>query len=244
MELLYELSLLYPCYWIRGNREEYLLAYQDHREEEWEESSSTGALLYTYNNLSRKELDFFRSLPISDVITLEGCKPLCIFHGSPKDAKELLKQDNGKAEYYLKERAESYLLGGHTHHQCEIRCDGKVFWNPGALGIPFGVKGKTIFAVLTSKTDGWDCEWVTIPYSIEAEIKQFEESGLNRMAKIYALVTRLSLIEGRNIMLETVTLANRLAKQEGIEKKGLKIPEKYWEDAALSLIHISEPTRH
>lgn len=240
MELLYELSLLYPCHWIRGNREEYLLTYQNQMEEndieeKWEESSSTGSLLYTYNNLSKKDLDFFRSLPISDVITLEGCKPLCVFHGSPKDAKELLKQGNGRAEYYLKERAESYLLGGHTHDQCEIRCDGKVFWNPGALGIPFGVKGKTIFSILTSKTDGWDCEWVTIPYSIEAEIKQFEESGLNRMANIYALVTRQSLIEGRNIMLETVTLANKLAEQEGIEKKGLKIPEKYWEDAARRL---------
>ena len=76
---------------------------------------------------------------------------------------------------------------------------------------------------------------MTIPYSIEAEIKQFEESGLNRMANIYALVTRQSLIEGRNIMLETVTLANKLAEQEEIEKKGLKIPEKYWEDAARRL---------
>lgn len=255
MELLYELSLRYPCSWIRGNREEYLLAHQDNPKEKWEESSSTGSLLYTYNNLSRKELDFFRSLPITDVISFEGCKPLRICHGSPENTRELLLPDNKKPEEHLKKIKEAYLLSGHTHTQCEVREKGKVLWNPGALGMPFGVKGNTIFSILTAKewesgwewncesslecscesSREWSCEWVVIPYDIETELKQFEESGLNRMAKIYALVTRLGLITGRNVLLETVTLAKKLAEQEGMENKNLTLPEKYWEEAARRL---------
>lgn len=235
MELLYELELRYPCYWIRGNREEYMLAYQENPKKDWEESSSTGSLLYTYNNLSRKELDFFRSLPITDVVTFEGCKPLRICHGSPTDSRELLFPDNEKPEYYLEKIEESYLLGGHTHMQCEVAWKEKRFWNSGALGMPFGVKGNTIFSILTATEKGWDCEWITIPYDIETELRQFEESGLNRMANIYALVTRLGLLYGKNVLLETVTLAKRLAKQEGIAIKPQKIPEKYWEEAARRL---------
>lgn len=235
MEQLYEWSLCCPCYWIRGNREEYLLAYQDSLQKNWEESSSTGSLLYTYNNLSRKELDFFRSLPITDVIQLDGCEPFRICHGSPKVAGEVLFPDSENTRKHLNEIKETYLLSGHTHTQCEFLYRGKTLWNPGALGIPFGVKGNTIFSILTAKSGGWDCEWITIPYDIEAELKQFEESGLNQMAKIYALVTRLSLITGKNVLQETVTLAKRLAEQEGRTPMNFNLPEKYWEEAARRL---------
>ncbi len=232
VELLYELKLRYPCYLVRGNREEYILDYQNNPKKDWDESSSTGSLLYTYNNLSGRELDFFRSLPITDVVQLENCEPLRICHGSPMDTRELLFSDNGKAEFYLSQIRESYLLSGHTHTQCEVHYQKKVLWNPGALGMPFGTKRKAIFSILTSKVGGWDCEWIQIPYNIEAELKQFEESGLNRMAKVYALVTRLGLQTGKNILLETVTLAKSLAKQEGVKVENLKLPEKYWEEAA------------
>lgn len=235
MELLYNLELRYPCYWLRGNREEYMLAYQENPNKDWKESSSTGSLLYTYNNLSRKEMDFFRSLPITDRIVFEGYQPLRICHGSLTDTRETLYPNNGKPEYYLKRIEESYLLCGHTHRQCEVIWEGKRFWNPGALGMPFGVKGNTIFSILTATADGWDCEWVTIPYDIEAELRQFEESGLNRIANIYALVTRLGLIYGKNVLIETVTLAESLAEQEGVDVKHLNLPEKYWEEAARRL---------
>ncbi|MCX4269844.1 MAG: metallophosphoesterase [Lachnospiraceae bacterium] len=232
MELLEKWSQSCPCYWIRGNREEYLLAYQDSPNKNWEESSSTGSLLYTYNNLSRKELDFFRSMPNTDTIAWEGYEPLCICHGSPRNVREELHPDSENAKECLKEIQESYLISGHTHTQCEVFYQGKTLWNPGALGIPFGVKGKTIFSILTAKAGGWDCEWITIPYDIEAELKQFEESGLNRMARVYALTIRLSLITGKNVLLETVELAKRMAEQDGIKMQQFGFPEKYWEKAA------------
>lgn len=232
MEILYEWSQNCPCYWIRGNREEYLLAYQDSPKKDWEESSSTGSLLYTYNNLSRKELDFFRSMPNTNTIIFDGYEPLCICHGSPRNVREELRPNNKNAKECLKEIKESYLLSGHTHTQCEVLYQKKTLWNPGALGIPFGIKGKTIFSILTAKPGGWDCEWITVPYDIEAELKQFEESGLNRMAKIYARVTRLSLITGKNVLLETIGLAKKLAEQEEFDSQHFSLPEKYWEEAA------------
>ena len=68
MELLYELMEQFPCHVLRGNREEYMIEQRKIREKEEEEkfwlaNSASGNLLYTYRQLTERDLDLraFRS---------------------------------------------------------------------------------------------------------------------------------------------------------------------------------------
>ena len=70
MELLYELMEQFPCHVLRGNREEYMIEQRKIREKEeeekfWPANSASGNLLYTYRQLTERDLDFFESLPIT-----------------------------------------------------------------------------------------------------------------------------------------------------------------------------------
>lgn len=66
MELLYELMEQFPCHVLRGNREEYMIEQRKIREKEEEEkfwlaNSASGNLLYTYRQLTERDLDFLRA---------------------------------------------------------------------------------------------------------------------------------------------------------------------------------------
>nr|MCR5740654.1 metallophosphoesterase [Lachnospiraceae bacterium] len=70
LDQLYDFIKRHPCYLLRGNREEYML---DQRrvlrdgisEKTWIYNSASGNLLYTYEQLTDDDLDFFESLPIT-----------------------------------------------------------------------------------------------------------------------------------------------------------------------------------
>lgn len=66
MELLYELMEQFPCHVLRGNREEYMIEQRKIREKEeeekfWSANSASGNLLYTYRQLTERDLDFLRA---------------------------------------------------------------------------------------------------------------------------------------------------------------------------------------
>lgn len=66
MELLYELMEQFPCHVLRGNREEYMIEQRKIREKEeeekfWPANSASGNLLYTYRQLTERDLDFLRA---------------------------------------------------------------------------------------------------------------------------------------------------------------------------------------
>ena len=54
MELIYRLRSQYPCYFVKGNKEDYWLNYRANGEQGWKDrDSTTGCLLYTYQELAR-----------------------------------------------------------------------------------------------------------------------------------------------------------------------------------------------
>ena len=79
MELLYELMKQFPCHVLRGNREEYMIEQrrarkQKEEEKYWIANSASGNLLYTYEQLTERDLDFFESLPITFCYERKGIR--------------------------------------------------------------------------------------------------------------------------------------------------------------------------
>ncbi|WP_051594057.1 metallophosphoesterase family protein [Butyrivibrio sp. AE3003] len=117
MELIYVLKQYFNTCIIRGNREEYLLNYKKRGGEGWKAGSSSGSLLYTYNNLTEKDFDFFASLQNQGIYEMPGMPKFQYCHGSPENTSEVLIREKRNTKRILAHMNTSLLLHGHVHIQ-------------------------------------------------------------------------------------------------------------------------------
>ena len=74
IKYLQEMCEKYTCYFLRGNREEYLLNNTDNKEG-WKPSSANGTLYYTFRRLTEADRAFLASFPTEREAAMEGCPP-------------------------------------------------------------------------------------------------------------------------------------------------------------------------
>ena len=117
LELIYKLRKDYPCWLIKGNREEYVLNNRVNPQG-WSYGSSTGSLLYTYECLQDKDFEFLDSLPITDVINPNGKCDIRICHGSPTASRECMYRNMPGIAHYLFDSKEKITLGGPAPSVC------------------------------------------------------------------------------------------------------------------------------
>lgn len=67
LDLLYRICNTYPTVCLSENRERYMLEHAN-GSSDFSRGSKSGSLLFTYEHLRQKDLDFFRRLKISDTI--------------------------------------------------------------------------------------------------------------------------------------------------------------------------------
>ncbi len=228
MELLYLLIGHYDCTCIRGNREEYVLDYHRSQKKNWKDGSGSGSLLYNYENLTVRDLNFFASLPIRAECTYGNCPKLLVCHGSPDSAGELLFEGEENTKRVMRDMDADYLLCAHTHVQSEWEYRGKHLINPGAVGMPMYYEGKAQYAVLTGDGTGWRCRLLRVPFDKEQVLREFEESGLNRRAPVWARMTQEMIRTGVNRMSQVHDRAKEIC--EGTYEWP-DFPEAAWEQA-------------
>ena len=144
MQLLNKIRKEYPCFFIRGNKEEYYLNYRKNGLDFWKKGS-TGALLYTYERLTKSDFTFFESLPIMRRLSFENMPLLTICHGSPYSSTENMKPDDKRTLQVMDETDSPIILCGHTHIQNQITNNNKTVLNGGSIGIPYNSNGKSQF---------------------------------------------------------------------------------------------------
>ena len=199
LDMLYDLMEKYSCIILRGNREEYLL---NHRKQDqgWHISSPSGALLYTYENITEQDMDFFEGLPtVMDHVKLGDCPELTLCHGAPEEVRGNLKYDLALQDQVMKELPTQYLLGGHTHHQQILELYDKVYINPGSLGLAIDEKGgHADFAILEGNKEGWEYELVSIPYDLTGMLHTFAESGVDEYGLVLNRAVKKTMKTGIN----------------------------------------------
>ena len=227
MELLYMLQQHFECVFIRGNREQYLLDYRKHGEQGWKNGSGSGALLYTYEELSVRDLNFFNGMPIYAECKQFG-PPFEVCHGSPAAIGELMIRDKRNTRKILTEIKTDLLLHGHNHVPDSFEYRGKRCINPGSIGCPVGYEGLSQFMILRSDGRDWTYENVQMEYDREAMYKAFEDSGLMERAPAWCALTMHTLRTGVDLS-ETVKLrAMQLCMEERGRAVWPDIPEVYW----------------
>lgn len=233
MSLLYDMREEYPCYMLRGNREDYLLNNRDNNLG-WKPSSANGALYYTLKHMTKKDLDFFANLPTEKELRTVGLPSLYICHGTPGDVRGNMQEDRKLRERILADMPFPYLLGGHSHCQEIVVRDSGTYINPGSLGLAIdGVGRKAQFAVLTgcegtdNKAGSWEVQFLSIEYDVEGFLKDFQASGIDEIGMTLNKAVKKSLVTGVNYFLRCI-----LAMQAEAEKVGAgsvaELPEEAW----------------
>lgn len=231
MELIYGMTEKYICYMVRGNREEYLLNNKGNRQG-WKPSSVNGALYYTYQHITERDLDFFASLPGEREVRIEGCPALYICHGTPGRLRGNVREETGLKEEAMRALPCDYLLGGHSHHQETDIIDGKTYINPGSLGFAIDGTGRQgQFALLTGTEKGWETEFFSIPYDVEAYLKDFGESGVDEMGMMLNRAVKKSLVTGINYFYDSIQAMEEEAGRAGLASLA-DLPEEAWEKLA------------
>lgn len=228
MELLYGMRERYECHMLRGNREDYLLGNPGNRQG-WKPSSANGTLLYTLQHMREEDLAFFASLPTERALLTEGAPALYLCHGVPGRVRGNVHEEAGLKEKVMEELAYPYLLGGHSHHQEIDRMYGRTYINPGSLGFAVDDVGRHgQFAVLNGTQEGWEAEFLSIPYDVEGYLRDFEESGVDEMGMTLNKATKKSLLTGVNYFYRCILEMERRAKESGAGSID-RMPQTEWE---------------
>ncbi len=233
MERLYSLKEKYPCWFIKGNKEDYWIDYRKSAgETQWNDFCSTsGMLYYTYNNLNNEDIDFFETLPISRKLDFVGAPSITICHGSPRKSNEELVRDMDNTKEVMESCDTDLILCAHTHRQWKYEWAGKTLINPGSVGMPLGSKGKAQFAIIDNVSGKWNTEFVSVSYDVEKVINEIDEAGLPAHAPYWIMLTKRTLRDGNPYHMKALRIAMSLCKREQGECTWPRIPEKCWEAA-------------
>ncbi|MDV3426213.1 MAG: metallophosphatase family protein [Bacillota bacterium] len=239
MKILYDVYDRYRCYFIKGNKEDYWLKYRDSGEEGWKDkNSSSGSLLYSYNFLTSRDLDFFAQLQPVREITVGDMEAITICHGSPNKINEKMLPDDDRTIQVVDSVKTSIILCGHSHVQRKIVHNEKYVLNPGAVGVPLFSEGKTQFLILHGSGGIWSEEFISLEYDVDKVIRDMHEVKLNEHAPYWSLITE-NILRGGNISHGRILLrAMELCREETGDCVWPDIPEKCWAQAVNEIIGL------
>ncbi len=231
MKVVYEMEEKYCCRFIRGNREDYMLNHRKHPEERWTYSSASGNLLYTYENLTERDLDFYERIDIQGIYEKEGYPSFRYCHGSLMSSNELLLPENENLDKIMSDLDVNLLISGHTHIQETVRFGNKRLIHPGSVGLPWYYEGKTQYMILHGTQKGWEEEFFQLTYDVDRVKKEFETSGIMQKAHYWARLALHTLYTGDDYFSPCLQLAIKLCEEAETIVIWPDIPEKYWEMA-------------
>lgn len=237
MDILYTLNRKYTCYFIRGNKEDYWKAYRKEGEKGWEYgNSTTGSLLYVYENLREKDFSFLTTLPIARNLKFKNLPDITACHGSPRRTKEKMLPNHEATFSIMEQNRNSLILCGHTHFQGIIEHNGKTVLNPGSVGVPLSSNGKTQFLILHGSNGTWQHEFLSLDYDVEQVISDLYKEELHIKAPSWCKITEHLLHSGEGSHGAVLMRAMALCREAYGVCNWPDIPETCWEQALKELI--------
>ena len=237
MQMLFSLKENYPCYFIRGNKEDYWQNYRKDDQRGWKETdSTTGCLYYAYHNLTARDLHFFGQLEHRAELKFDGLPALTLCHGSPNRTNEKLLPDDKNTYSILMREKNDLILCGHTHVQGAIEYQGKKILNPGAVGTPLHSGGKSQFLILKAEKGSWEHSFISLDYDVEKVIEELRQSDLWEKAPSWCRVTEHLLRTGEVSHGAVLARAMALCREAEGKCTWPDVPERYWQSAVKEMI--------
>lgn len=226
LDLVYEIQANHPTVCLRGNREAYMLDFQNGLTH-FDKGSKSGSLLFTFEQLRSKDFAFIRSLPIHDRICLNGVS-IEIAHAVKDNDRYYFDAVDGRIGPVLEAMEHPFLLTGHSHKQYRYNCNGKTILNPGSVGVHQGGCPLAQYALLDVSGDRLHCQFQQIPYDISATIHAQFENGLVDYAKYWATSILYDIITGKDYTIELLSRVHQRAS----DHLSSVFDERLWYDVA------------
>lgn len=162
-------------YVIKGNRESYLLTYEDTKEDDkWKTLQAKSVVCYL-DHTRQDNIEYMRNLPDNLVLEFEGVKMRAV-HGSPYDVAELLYFNTPLMDKVFNELEEDILVYGHNHEKASYKeKDGKIVAQVGTLGMHNNGIGKPQYTIITCENGKASLEVKTIDYDKEELKKRIQK---------------------------------------------------------------------
>lgn len=242
MDLVYEIQSRYPTVCLRGNREGYMLDCQKGISS-FVRGSKSGSLLFTYDHLRKKDLDFFSALKISDTIELSGVT-IEIAHASMDNDRYYFDCNDGHTAEIFPQMQCKYLLTGHSHKQYVKQDHGKTIINPGSVGIPQDGTQRPKYAILEISNGDVSYAFREVSYDMSDVIHAQFASGLVDYAKYWAIGVLYDMITGEDCvlkLLECVQETDDIYNEDAWHWAAAKLGMKFTEQEILELYHQNNP---
>ncbi|HAN21736.1 MAG: hypothetical protein A2Y15_00465 [Clostridiales bacterium GWF2_36_10] len=225
----------FPTWLIRGNREDYLINHHYYKNDGWNYCSSSGSLLYTYENIKAEDIEFFSVMPITMNISIEGCTPFTVCHGSPQSTREQLLPNTENTIKYLSDLDTDYLYCAHTHKPFTFQLQRKRLVNCASVGAPTNDQINAQFVSLEYIGGTLNNQLISVPYDVQKIISAFEDSGIYNKGFFWSKAMVKLLQTGINypflLIEKAVTFTQVVSNVVNVNA----ISEKYWEQAAKEL---------
>lgn len=212
MRLIRQLRESYQTWFVRGNREEIMLK-GSQGDVKW--NCHQGSLAYTCDNLTQHDIEFFQSLPMTQVIEFEGYPPVSVSHGDLHNSRGQVRPGNDCMAKLLEEMKTTLHICGHSHHPFIYEADHKIVLNPGSVGVPVSGFPQAEMAVIESDGQCWKPSLLRLDYDIESAIREFQTSGLSDVSGVWGRCIIALLQTGRHYCEECMKRIQILAKETG-----------------------------
>ena len=215
---------------IRGNREEYLLERRAGSIPSWEGFHQMASTQWSYERMEPRYWHFIESLPAQTTLQIEGVC-LRVVHGSPWKTRGRLVpgENNGDIGRASREVAEDVLIHAHTHLPGMLRTGGKLFVNPGSVGVAFDVPGYTASYALMHIAGGTvQPVQRCVPFDAEAFWQEVRSSGLMDAAPHWTMLTFMSVRDGREYCMPFLQDAAEERRRRGLSDEGF-FSNEIWE---------------
>ena len=231
LALLREAGTRFTTEFIRGNREEYMLDCRDGKHSDWRYGSKYGSLFYTYENLTKADLDWFGSLPITRRIMLPNAAPFDICHGTTHTSRFFVAPNTKTANEVLEGLETDTLLCAHSHEQFAYYHCGKAMINGGSVGVSKNTAGHAELAILDYDGKAWIPRLESVPYDLDGTVKEFYQSGFMESAKVWARCILKGITTGNMYTIACLDTVSRIHRETGLDDTS----EEIWELAAKEL---------
>lgn len=208
-------------YVIKGNRETYLLTYeQTKKDEKWKTMQYQSMICY-YNHMREENREYIRNLPENLVLEFEGVKIRAV-HGSPYEVSELLYFHTKRMDKVFEDLEEDVLVYGHNHEIAEYETrNHKTVVQVGTLGM-HNSTSKAQYVILTCEEKKVSVEIRDIEYDKEKlKNRIIQSGGLYPEARIWQNLCYYSIASGIDIRTDFC----QMAKEEMMKKYKGKYPK-------------------
>lgn len=166
-------------YVIKGNREQYLLQYEQTKDDKmWKTIQSKSVVCY-YDHIREDNKEYIRNLPEQLKLEFEGVTIRAV-HGSPYSITELLYFNTPLMDKVFSELQEDILVYGHNHRIAAYEeRNSKIVAQVGTLGMHNNGIGIPQYSILECRSGKVNVEIRNVNYSKEELKNKIKQVGRN-----------------------------------------------------------------